>query len=121
MNGWMDEQMEEQMTEKNKLIYDMKSKELKGQQALCTHQMSKVRGQVLLLKSDIPQVCVVDPNDAVILLKQTLDISLPSTLQTLHQQTQRPAAHTHTQTLDLEISEIYYLFSHKRHPFEMKH
>lgn len=119
----MNEQMEEQMTKQNKWIEDMKSKELKGQQALCTHQMSKIKGQVLLLKSDIPQVSVVDPNNAVILLKQTLDISLPSTLQTLHQETQRPAAHTptQTQTLDREISEIYYLFSHKRLPFELKH
>lgn len=109
MDGWMDEQMEEQMTEKNKLIYDMKSKELKGQQALCTHQMSKVRGQVLLLKSDIPQVCVVDPNDAVILLKQTLDISLPSSLQTLHQQTQRPAAHTHTNTWSRDFWDLLFI------------
>ncbi len=95
MDGWTDGGTNDREEQIN--IWH-ESKELKGQQALCTHQMSKVRGQVLLLKSDIPQVSVVDPNDAVILLKQTLDISLPSSLQTLHQQTQRPAAHTHTHT-----------------------
>lgn len=89
------------MNYSNKLIDERKSKEIKGQQALCTHQKSEVKGQVLLLESDIPQVSIIDPNDAVILLKQTLDISLPSALQTFHQQTQRPAAHTQTKTHDL--------------------
>ena len=51
-----------------------------------------------LLEACVAQVCVVDAHDAVILLKQTLLLRLPTDLQSPNQQPKSPDTHTHTHT-----------------------
>lgn len=38
----------------------------------------------LLFESDVAQVCVINPDDTVVLLEQSLLLRLPSSLQPLH-------------------------------------
>lgn len=49
------------------------------------------RWRVLLFEADVPQVAVIDADDAVVLLEEALLLGLPSPLQTLDQQAKSPA------------------------------
>lgn len=51
--------------------------------------------RVLLFEADVPQVAVIDADDAVVLLEEALLLSLPSPLQTLDQQAKSPERFKH--------------------------
>lgn len=52
-------------------------------------------GGVLLFEADVPQIAVIDADDAVVLLEEALLLGLPSPLQTLDQQAKSPARFKH--------------------------